>query len=109
MAVTPRHLCQVSGTRELLVSLLDGGDPPEDLVAIVTARTEGNPFFVEEIVNSLIETGVLVNEPGGWLLRKQLDDAAVHTIVVEAVPDDEAWSAVADRLKRGSSRPESVV
>jgi L-threonylcarbamoyladenylate synthase len=34
----------------------------------------------------------------------ELDDAGVTTIVVEAVPEDEAWSAVADRLKRGSTR-----
>ncbi len=33
----------------------------------------------------------------------ELDDARVHTIVVESVPDEEAWLAVADRLKRGSS------
>ncbi len=33
----------------------------------------------------------------------ELDDAGVGAIVVEAVPDDEAWSAVADRLQRGST------
>jgi L-threonylcarbamoyladenylate synthase len=32
-----------------------------------------------------------------------LDDARVDAIVVQRVPDDEAWWAVADRLKRGAS------
>ncbi len=32
-----------------------------------------------------------------------LDDAGVDAIVVQGVPRDEAWWAVADRLKRGSS------
>lgn len=68
-------------TREQLVSLLDGGDPPETLVDVVTARTEGNPFFVEEIVNSLIETNVLVHDSDGWVLRKELDNAVVPSTI----------------------------
>jgi L-threonylcarbamoyladenylate synthase len=32
-----------------------------------------------------------------------LDDAGVDVIVVQGVPNDEAWWAVSDRLKRGSS------
>jgi class 3 adenylate cyclase len=73
------HLGEMSQrqTREQLVSLLDGEDAPDDLVDVVIARTDGNPFFVEEIVNSLIETDVLVREAGGWVLRRRLDDAAV--------------------------------
>lgn len=34
----------------------------------------------------------------------ELDDAGVRTIVVERVPDDEAWCAVADRLARAASK-----
>jgi len=32
-----------------------------------------------------------------------LDDAGVDAIVVQGVPSDEAWWAVADRLRRGST------
>lgn len=34
----------------------------------------------------------------------ELDDAGVGAIVVERVPDDEAWCAVADRLARAASK-----
>jgi tetratricopeptide (TPR) repeat protein len=68
-------------TREQLVSLLGGDQPPEKLLEVVTNRTEGNPFFVEEIVNSLIETEVLVRETEGWVLRKPLDDVLVPSTV----------------------------
>jgi L-threonylcarbamoyladenylate synthase len=34
----------------------------------------------------------------------ELDDAGVRAIVVERVPDDEAWCAVADRLARAASK-----
>ena len=35
------------------MSLLDGAEPPDDLLSLVTARADGNPFFVEELVNTL--------------------------------------------------------
>jgi L-threonylcarbamoyladenylate synthase len=31
-----------------------------------------------------------------------LDETGVDAVVVEAVPDDDAWLAVADRLRRAS-------
>jgi dienelactone hydrolase len=38
-----------------LLSALLGGDAPGDLAALIQEETEGNPFFIEEIVNGLIE------------------------------------------------------
>src|SRR5262249_52914092 len=40
---------------------------------LLIARTEGNPFFLEESVRTLVETGVLVGAPGGYRLTKSLD------------------------------------
>jgi class 3 adenylate cyclase len=76
------HLTEMSGrqTRDQLISLL-AADPPEELIAVVTARTDGNPFFVEEIVNSLIETDVLVHEAEGWVLRRGLDELAIPSTI----------------------------
>jgi class 3 adenylate cyclase len=42
-------------TRELLQSILDA-EPPEELTHFIEERSDGNPFFVEEVVNSLVET-----------------------------------------------------
>jgi predicted ATPase len=36
------------------------------------ARTEGNPFFLEESVRTLVETGVLVGAPGAYRLGQAL-------------------------------------
>src|SRR5262249_36234403 len=49
---------------ELLQALL--GDDPSlvPLKALLIARTAGNPFFLEESVRTLVETRVLVGEPG---------------------------------------------
>jgi class 3 adenylate cyclase/tetratricopeptide (TPR) repeat protein len=64
---------------ELLQALLgdDAGLAP--LTQLLIARTEGNPFFLEESVRTLVETGVLVGAPGAYRLAQ-----AVPTIQVPA-------------------------
>jgi class 3 adenylate cyclase/tetratricopeptide (TPR) repeat protein len=39
------------------------------LVSTVHRQTEGNPYFVEEFVRDLIESGVLAEENGKWVTR----------------------------------------
>jgi class 3 adenylate cyclase len=41
-------------------------DPPESVRRLVVDRAEGNPFFVEELVGSLIDAGVLTRTAAGW-------------------------------------------
>jgi class 3 adenylate cyclase/predicted ATPase len=53
----------------LLTALLGesrGGvtQPRQGLKQLILAKTEGNPFFMEEIVQALVEQGVLVRDPG---------------------------------------------
>jgi class 3 adenylate cyclase/tetratricopeptide (TPR) repeat protein len=52
------------GTR-LLDNLLDIPDMPQALRLMIRDRAEGNPFFVEEIVRSLLERGVVVRNGDG--------------------------------------------
>ena len=68
-------------TRDQLVSLLDDEEPPEDLLDAVLARTDGNPFFVEEIVNRLLETDVLVRQGDSWMLRRPVDEVELPSTV----------------------------
>ena len=43
------------------------------LTRLLIARTEGNPFFLEESVRTLVETGLLVGTPGAYRLAQPLD------------------------------------
>ena len=53
---------------ELLQALL-GGDPSlQPLTRLLIERTEGNPFFLEESVRTLVETGALIGERGAYRL-----------------------------------------
>jgi class 3 adenylate cyclase/tetratricopeptide (TPR) repeat protein len=66
---------------ELLQALL--GDDPSlaPLTQLLIARTEGNPFFLEESVRTLVETGVLVGAPGAYCLARPLEELQVPATV----------------------------
>src|SRR5919109_1605417 len=65
----------------LLQALLgdDAGLVP--LTQLLIARTQGNPFFLEESVRTLVEMGVLVGERGAYHLPQPLDTVQVPATV----------------------------
>ena len=81
---------------EFLQALL-GDDPSlEPLKRLLIACTEGNPFFLEESVRTLVETGVLVGQPGAYRLAKPFDSlqvpATVHAVLaarIDRLPAEE--------------------
>ena len=48
---------------------------------LVVDRAEGNPFFVEELVRTLIDRGVLERQNGSWTVRELPDDLVVPDTV----------------------------
>lgn len=62
----------------LVRHLLDGPGT-EDLRRRVVVRAEGNPYFAEEVVRSLISSGGVVRDEstGGWRATDRLDDLAI--------------------------------
>ena len=81
---------------ELLNALLgmDGGLSP--LKRLLIERTEGNPFFLEESVRTLVETEVLVGERGAHRLARPLEGIQVPVTVqavlaarIDRLPPDE--------------------
>jgi tetratricopeptide (TPR) repeat protein len=53
---------------------------PESIREVVIARAEGNPFFVEEVLRTLIDQGVL-RRNGGWTVGEVPPDLAVPDTV----------------------------
>jgi predicted ATPase len=49
--------------REMLAALLGDEGELEGLKRLILEKTEGNPFFMEEIVQALFDQGVLVRDP----------------------------------------------
>ena len=67
--------------RELLADLL-GADPSTDgLARTIHERTGGNPFFTEEVVQSLIESGALEGTRGNYKLVRPIEQVNVPPTV----------------------------
>ncbi len=54
---------------------------PAAVRRVIVERAEGNPFFVEELVRTLIDQGVLERLNGGWTARDLPDDFVVPDTV----------------------------
>jgi DNA-binding NtrC family response regulator/tetratricopeptide (TPR) repeat protein len=68
----------------LLDALLGADASLQPLKALLIERTGGNPFFLEEIVQILVETEVLVGKRGAYRVHRRLPTIRVPT-TVEAV------------------------
>src|SRR5262249_30702972 len=83
---------------DVLQALVGDDSSLAPLTPLLIARTEGNPFFLEESVRTLIETGVLVGEPGAYRLAQPLQAIQVPATVqavlagrIDRLPREEKW------------------
>jgi class 3 adenylate cyclase/tetratricopeptide (TPR) repeat protein len=70
-----------ASAEELLQALLGEDVSLEPLTQLLIARTQGNPFFLEESIHTLVETEVLVGERGAYHLAQPLDTLQVPATV----------------------------
>lgn len=85
-------------SRHLVVELLGSRQLPASLQSMIGRRAEGNPFFIQEILRSLIETGAMeTDDKGGWRLTGPL---------ISNLPDTLEATIMAriDRLSEGLKR-----
>jgi class 3 adenylate cyclase/tetratricopeptide (TPR) repeat protein len=66
---------------EILNSVLGNDHGLQSLKQLLIERTEGNPFFLEESVRTLVETKVLVGERGNYHLEKKVESTHVPATV----------------------------
>jgi class 3 adenylate cyclase/tetratricopeptide (TPR) repeat protein len=82
---------------DAFLAALLGDDPSlETLKSLLIERTEGNPFFLEESVRTLVETQVLAGESGAYCLVRELPTIEVPATVqailaarIDRLPQDE--------------------
>jgi class 3 adenylate cyclase/tetratricopeptide (TPR) repeat protein len=96
----PLHPLGPEAIDELLADLL-GADPSlARLPALMRERTGGNPFFIEEIVQSLVESGSLVGQRGAYRL-----DAPIERLEIPPT----VHGILAARIDRLPEREKSVL
>jgi predicted ATPase/class 3 adenylate cyclase/DNA-binding SARP family transcriptional activator len=61
----------------LVSALLDAPELPDATRARILERSEGNPFFLEEIIRHLVDDGTLVYGTRGWQARPQTGEVQI--------------------------------
>ncbi|WMT74448.1 adenylate/guanylate cyclase domain-containing protein [Bradyrhizobium sp. Ash2021] len=80
------HVTTVSLTRlsrhdgaELIDRVTAGKTLPEEVMNQILARTDGVPLFVEELTKTVLETGLLEEQEGHYVLNRPLPSMAIPT------------------------------
>jgi len=66
---------------ELLGAMLGSDAGVRSLTPLLISRTQGNPFFLEESLRALVETGVLAGERGAYCLTRAVGAVTVPATV----------------------------
>ena len=88
----------LSVAQNMLASLLKTETIPPDLKRWVNSKAEGNPFYLEELVNSLIESDTLARDNGNWKLTRSLTESDIPSSLHGLI------SGRLDRLKKQTKR-----
>jgi class 3 adenylate cyclase/tetratricopeptide (TPR) repeat protein len=71
--------------QEMLASVLQTTMVPEDLGRFIQEKVGTNPFYVEEMINSLIESEILQSDNGNWRLTRAIDaseiPSSIHAVI----------------------------
>ena len=83
---------------KMMESLLKTNTIPVNLRQLIQQKVEGNPFYLEEVINSLIESEELIQDNGSWQLTRTAAEveipATIHGLIASRL----------DRLERMSKR-----
>ena len=75
----------LSEAQVMLESLLKAKDIPRDLWRFIQENVGGNPFYLEEVINALIEAGALTRNNGVWSLDRPISQidlpSTIHGII----------------------------
>jgi class 3 adenylate cyclase/tetratricopeptide (TPR) repeat protein len=88
----------LSEAQDMLESLLKSGNIPYDLKKFVQEKSEGNPFYLEELVNSLIDSKTLIRHDVMWKLTKPFDELDISSTISGII------SSRLDRLEKEAKR-----
>ena len=70
---------------QMVASLLHTASLPLSAREVILERCQGNPFSIEEVVQALLESGLLYAEGGVWLTRGRLDRSAVPGTIQQVI------------------------
>jgi predicted ATPase/class 3 adenylate cyclase/regulation of enolase protein 1 (concanavalin A-like superfamily)/ribosomal protein L40E len=72
-------------SRMLIESLLTIENLPESVKGAITNKAGGNPFFVEEVIRSLIERGVVYQDGDRWFAKDDINNVEVPDTIQSVI------------------------
>jgi predicted ATPase/class 3 adenylate cyclase len=87
-----------SESQDMICSLLKADQIPKELRGFIRDSIDGNPFYVEELINALIDSEALSKSSGQWVLTKAIDDSFISTNIQGVI------AGRIDRLGRDTKR-----
>jgi len=70
-----------SESQGMLESLLKTDNIPTELKRFVQDKVEGNPFYVEEMINSLIDSETLVRNDDVWKIARPVTESEISSTI----------------------------
>lgn len=67
----------VGDSRQLVSNLLEIEALPERIRDVILQKAEGNPFFVEEVIRMLIDTGAIIQQGNRWAAGKEIETVEI--------------------------------
>ena len=72
---------EAEDARELVANLLEVDDLPIKVRSLILDKAEGNPFFVEEVIRTLLDRGLVVRRDGHWHATQEIDQIEVPSTI----------------------------
>jgi class 3 adenylate cyclase/tetratricopeptide (TPR) repeat protein len=69
----------------MAAAMLGAANLPAELDTLIAQKAEGNPFFVEEVVKSLHETGTIRRQDGRYVLTRPLGESIVPDTIQDVL------------------------
>jgi class 3 adenylate cyclase/tetratricopeptide (TPR) repeat protein len=70
-----------SETEGMMESMLNTQSLPSDLYPLIKNRAEGNPFYLEEILNALVDSGALSFSNDRWQLNRSFKETDIPSTI----------------------------
>jgi class 3 adenylate cyclase/tetratricopeptide (TPR) repeat protein/ABC-type dipeptide/oligopeptide/nickel transport system ATPase component len=87
-----------SESQDLVVSLLNAQTMPTNLLRLIRERAEGNPFYLEEMVNALVDAEVLTYQNEAWTVTRDFKETDIPSTIHGVI------TARLDRLSQPARR-----
>jgi len=75
------HDLSVPEAQNMIKSLLKAETIPAELQHYLERKAEGNLFYLEEVINALIDLEKLIRDDGGWSLTEDFTEADVSPLI----------------------------